>query len=480
MPQKARHGKVSMETIAEQLNGRKILIWGHGREGKSTERYIRGHCSPASVTVFEGKKDGFDEDAYDVIIKSPGIVMPEDDPKVTSQTELFLSMYRNQTIGITGTKGKSTTSALLYTVLKACGRDALLVGNIGQPCLDDTDKIRPDTVVVYEMSCHQLEHCHISPAVGVILNLFEEHLDHYGTLETYFRAKSHIASYMREGDIYYRGFNVPVVATKATVLRVGADSAIRMEQLPEDGLPLPRGPLTKKTALTGSAPARKFDLAIEGTHNQYNAAIVYHIAVRVLGCDPLLATRAIESFQGLPHRLQKVKTDSRNRRWYDDSISTIPEAAIGAAGSIEGEKTILLGGMDRGIDYDSLEEFIRNHPEIRFVFGYASGSRMLRELASGSRIMKENAAGSGSGDGGRKPVFDAEHANNAEPVTGEELSRVPVNCYWADDLGGQIRKAAEITPDGGAVILSPASPSYGYFKNFEERGDRFRELIAGQ
>lgn len=143
--------------IISELNGKRILIWGYGREGKATEHFLQRCVKPASVDIFEGKKEEIDEDDYDFIIKSPGIVMNEENPKYTSETELFLQQFRDQVIGITGTKGKSTTSAMLYTVLKACsGRPVLLLGNIGQPCLDYFEEVTEDTIIVYEMSCHQL------------------------------------------------------------------------------------------------------------------------------------------------------------------------------------------------------------------------------------------------------------------------------------------------------------------------------------
>ena len=418
-----------MGAIAQRLNGRRILIWGYGREGKSTERYIREHCAPASVDVFEGKKDGFDEE------KSPGIVMPEDDPKVTSQTELFLSEFRDQVVGITGTKGKSTTSAMLYEVLRACGRDALLVGNIGQPCLDDADIVTPDTVVVYEMSCHQLEHCHVSPAVGVFLNLFEEHLDHYGTLEAYFRAKSHVASYMRSGDIFYRGCNVPEISTRANVLRVHEDSWITAERVEQElsCCDADLGALSASLAF-GDAPARHFRLSIAGLHNQYNAAIVYDIAVRVFACDPERAEQAINAFRGLPHRLEYAGTYD-GIAYYDDSISTIPEAAINAVDAVPDTATVLIGGMDRGIDYDILINFIRRRSDLNFILAYASGKRIY-----------------------------------------EQVKDCP-NVYLVEDLEQQVAKAGEITPQGRAVVMSNAAASYGYFKNFEERGDCFKKLI---
>ena len=182
--------------IISELNGNRILIWGYGREGKATEHFLQRCVKPASVDIFEGKKEEIDEDDYDFIIKSPGIVMNEENPKYTSETELFLQQFRDQVIGITGTKGKSTTSAMLYTVLKACSsRPVLLLGNIGQPCLDYFEEVTEDTIIVYEMSCHQLAHTNVSPHIAIFLNLYEEHLDYYGTVEKYFEAKSHIAAY---------------------------------------------------------------------------------------------------------------------------------------------------------------------------------------------------------------------------------------------------------------------------------------------
>ena len=109
-----------MGNIQDKLNGKRILIWGYGREGKSTERFLQKCCKPSSVDIFEGKRNEINEDNYDYIFKSPGIVMHEEHPKYTSQTEIFLEAFRDNVIGITGTKGKSTTSSMLYHVLSNC------------------------------------------------------------------------------------------------------------------------------------------------------------------------------------------------------------------------------------------------------------------------------------------------------------------------------------------------------------------------
>ena len=133
-------------------------------------------------------------DDYDLVFKSPGIVLPRDpltcDCQITSQMEVFFTAYRRQIIGITGTKGKSTVTTLLHHILKENHRDAVLAGNIGIPAFDILEEIHEKTWIICELSCHQLEYIHVSPHVAVLLNIHEEHLDHYGTMKNYIHAKT--------------------------------------------------------------------------------------------------------------------------------------------------------------------------------------------------------------------------------------------------------------------------------------------------
>ena len=141
----------------------------------------------------------------DVVFKSPGIVLerPENEYRcsILSQTEVFFQCFRDQIIGITGTKGKSTVTTLLYHLLKQAGMDALLVGNIGIPALDHMEEVKPDTRIVFELSCHQLEYMTVSPHIGILVNIHEEHLDHYGTMEKYVEAKQRIFRNQKKDDI---------------------------------------------------------------------------------------------------------------------------------------------------------------------------------------------------------------------------------------------------------------------------------------
>ncbi len=396
--------------IIQKLNEKRILIWGYGREGKSTEAFLKEHCPGCAITIFEGKREEFDIERYDYVIKSPGIPCFEEDERLTSQTQLFMEQFWNRTIGITGTKGKSTTAALLYHVLKKCGVDAVLVGNIGLPCLDHYDELmeNPDKLAVFELSCHQLSTMRTSPATAVILNLYEEHLDYYKTADRYFAAKLNIAKYQDAEDDYL------IIGDNVDVLKDRADRVVKFEG------------------------DYHYDLKLHGRHNQFNAEFVRCICMDTnLIKDESVIREAMSDFEGLPHRLE-FAGEYKGIRFYDDSISTIPEAAISAAGAVDKVQTLLIGGMDRGIDYDKLVAFMKERKDLLFICMYASGQRICDE-------------------GG----FDK----------AENVSCVP-------DLKAAVELAFELTDKGRACILSPAAASYDHFKNFEERGDRFKEMIA--
>lgn len=391
--------------ITDRLKDKNILIWGYGREGKSTERFINTFCSVKSLSVFEGTADGIQESEYDYIIKSPGIKVDAYREKYTSQTELFLEEFAPQAIGITGTKGKSTTSSMLYHVLRSCkGENVQLVGNIGLPCLDYYEQYNQDTIIVFEMSCHQLSHLRYSPHVAVLLNLYEDHLDYYGTPENYFSAKKNITLHQSAEDFFFRGADVPAIHTPA-----------------------------RQRIISHEAPP-SFDMKLTGEHNQFNARFVHAICTELYDCPDSEVRRAIAGFDGLPHRMQLV-ANVNDVDYYDDSISTIPQATIEAIKSIPNVRTVLIGGMDRHINYDSLIEFISCHPEYTYILSYESGRRIY-----------------------------------------EAVSHLPC-CRYQSTLPEAVALAKAITPRGEACLFSPAAASYGYFKNFEERGDVFTQLV---
>ncbi len=411
--------------IVQYLNGKRILIWGYGREGKSTESFLETYCAPASVEIYEGDKAGIDEAKYDLIIKSPGIPMLEYHPKYTSQTELFLGQFKNRVIGVTGTKGKSTTATMLHHVLDTCsGHKTLLLGNIGKPCLDYYGEMEGDTLAVFELSCHQLFHTKVSPHVAVLLNIFEEHLDYYKTMENYVASKHAIAKYQEPADFLYCGAGVDLTGIAAA----GKRTVI--------------APVTEK----------KYALRILGEQNQYNAEFVYRIATEVYGCDGEAVKAALGEVGNLPHRLEFIG-EKNGVRYYDDSIATIPEAVICAVAAIENVQTVIIGGMDRGIDYSVLETFVKENPQYTYIFMYATGKRIYGALTSAESDLV-------AADGTSKPMYGKDK-----------------NCFLVETLEEAVALAKKVTVPGKACVMSPAAPSYGVFKNFEERGEKFKEYV---
>lgn len=437
------------EALAAEFAGKSLAIMGFGREGQSTYRYYRSlyPCAPLIIADKNGASvpDG-DENVTvvsgagyaracadaDMIMISPGIPrfdLPQEIlPKLTGQTELFLKHYGNVTLGVTGTKGKSTCSSLLAAVIPG----SLLVGNIGRPVFDCLPLIKPDTSVVYELSCHQLEDCRYSPADAVITNLFEEHLDHYGTFERYFAAKKNIFKGVCRGQ---RG---PLVYDLG-------DSRLSPDELPENRLTYsvtdPAADIfadfEKGLLVTpeGSVAVDREKLLIKGAHNFGYAAVAYFFAKR-RGVSDGAFLSALYGFAGLPHRMEPV-AKINGVTYYDDSISTIPQAAVAGLSSLPDVGSVIIGGMERQVDLSPLADFLSLHPLDAVILIPVTGGRL----------------------------FDM-------------LSRRGVkNLYPADSLETAVELAARLTPPGKNCLFSPAAASYHLYKNFEERGDRFKELV---
>ena len=212
--------------IKEYTKGKTVCILGFGREGRSTYKILEKYGAQASLAIadlnpVDAAANGIPEsvelicgkdyqkclDRFDMVFKSPGIVLEKAFSElkcyITCETQVFFEVFREQIIGITGTKGKSTVTSLIYHVLKESGVDCRIAGNIGIPVFDIAEGMNEDTVVVCELSCHQLEYMTVSPRCAVFLNLYEEHLDHYGTMENYYNAKKNIYLHQDVCDVLW-------------------------------------------------------------------------------------------------------------------------------------------------------------------------------------------------------------------------------------------------------------------------------------
>lgn len=438
------------EYIKNYIDGKSVCILGFGREGKSTYKILEQYCStkslaiadlnpvdrsanelPESVELVIGKDYQKCLDRFDIVFKSPGIVLEKSPSElkceITSETQIFFSVFRSQIIGITGTKGKSTVTSLIYHILKESGRDCRIAGNIGIPVFDIAESMTDDTIVVCELSCHQLEYMTVSPEKAVFLNLYEEHLDHYGSMENYYSAKKNI--YLHQKDFDNLLINSEITPEKYSSWYVYTIS----DKDPEADIFVSNG-IIHHSGEEYRIPTDNIKLL--GIHNHYNIAVAYYITTFYIEEDEF--TKALCTFNPLSHRLEYVDTVN-GIRYYDDSISTACATAIEAMKSVPDAGTILIGGMDRGIDYTPLIDFL-NEFSINVICMEDSGKR----------------------------VYDT-----IQNMSFNEKNRI----FYVQHLEEAVKLASEITPVGKSCVLSPAAASYGIFRNFEERGDVFKKLV---
>ena len=442
-----------MNNFAEHINaltwGKSVCILGFGREGRSTYAMLTKYCSPSCIAIADLNSidresagiadsvelicgEAYQEclDRFDIVFKSPGIVLDTSPAdlrcQVTSETQVFFEVFREQIIGITGTKGKSTVTSMIYHILKESGKDAYIAGNIGIPVFDIAEKLSDESIVVCELSCHQLEYMTVSPATAIFLNLYEEHLDHYGTMEKYYDAKKNIYLHQQKHDTLLINSEIAPETSEAYVYTISNTD-------PSADIYVSDGKITR--------PGEEYEIPTDnirllGEHNHYNIAVAHFITTFYV--DEKQFTSALCTFDPLAHRLEYFGTYA-GIRWYDDSISTACATAIEAVKSVPEAATVLIGGMDRGIDYTPLVEFLAQS-DINIICMEASGKR----------------------------VFDMLLSANLKDKT---------RIHYVSHLPEAVELAAKITPEGRSCVLSPAAASYGIFKNFEERGDVFKQLV---
>lgn len=423
------------------FENKRVVILGFGREGKVWLDILRrlDCCREIAVadmnplelednrlTPISGDHYLEECSEYDLILQSPGVIVKnrlnaDAKAKIFTQTEALLSQKPCKIIGVTGTKGKSTTSSLIYHFLKANGIRSMLIGNIGVPPLQRLEDMTPETVAVCEMSCHQLEFVRHSPDIAVLLNIFPEHLDHYVSFDAYANAKRNIARFQEaENHAFANAELMPVEgAGHVYSCAFGKEADVWT-----DG---------SSIYLFGKRiPPERINTRLCGKHNLYNIAAALAAAVKA-GCDPQKCLDALPGFNGLEHRLERVATIN-GVEYINDSISTVPEAAIAAVNAFDGADCLILGGMDRGISYKVLGEFLNT--------GVVENVILLPD--SGKRI-------------------------------GKLITNRSVNVIHVGNMEKAVAVASKLA--NKRVILSPASASYGFYRNFEERGRHFKKLV---
>lgn len=426
--------------LIDYFGERSVLLLGFGREGRSTYAFIRKYYPQKPLGIADKNAVDIEDDhvrlftgegyldameQYDLVMQSPGVSLRDvnipDGVEVSGQIDLFLRFVDCETIGVTGTKGKSTTSTLIYEILRAAEKSACLIGNIGTPVFESLTDIQGKTAVI-EMSSHQLEFAKASPHIAVFTNIYEEHLDHYKGFKGYVDAKLNVLRHQHKNDYFVYnadqslGDFIDFKNLAATGIAVSAD----------DG--------EKDTFLHSLT---KLNIRLPGRHNHHDIYFAAAVA-KILGIKKDALARGIQNFSGIEHRMEPMGV-FHGIRFYNDCIATVPESVIFAVQALKDVDSLIIGGMDRGIDYTRFVAELRESGIDHLICMPETGHDIGAKLAAlGSKI----------------------------------------NIVLVDDMEQAVQNAFALTAVGKSCLLSPAAPSYNRYKSFEEKGRQFKKLVS--
>ncbi|MBI4080271.1 MAG: UDP-N-acetylmuramoyl-L-alanine--D-glutamate ligase [Candidatus Levybacteria bacterium] len=450
------------------FNNKKIGILGLGIEGLASAQFLLKHG--AQVTILDAKKEEEIEPellrkakelgvklvlgdsylasltTYAMLVRSPGIKFLQSEiqdaikkgVEVTSQTKLFFDLCPAKIIGVTGTKGKGTTAALIYEMLKQAGFAVYLGGNIGIPPFDFLDKLTKDSVVVLELSSFQLQDLTRSPHIAVLLMVTSDHLEYHADIAEYVAAKRNLLRFQNASDFAvinrdYLASHESDIYTDASVFQVSRER-------PSTG----KGCFVKDDAVWIRMEGSEWkiiatkDIALLGKHNLENVCAAA-MAATLSGATKSDIASVLRTFSGLEHRLQLVR-EVNNVRYFDDSFSTTPETAIAAIAAFTDPEVVILGGASKKSDFSELGKVIAGSKNIRGIIGIGAEWPKIK-----SKIKSQ-----------KSKVFIVEGAKDMKTV---------------------VQAAAKIAKPGDVVLLSPACASFDMFKNYKERGQLFNEEV---
>lgn len=409
----------------------KIAILGFGREGRSILRFLRKNPKyrRAEIQIRDIKLDKNylkNLERFDLIFRSPGVpyTLPELNSakkkgvQISSATKLFFQEARRRRvkiIGITGSKGKTTTATLLYKMLKAGGKRVFLAGNIGTSPLDILNKLQRNDWVVLELSSFQLQDIDISPNIAVVLEIFPEHQDAHRNVKEYYSAKANIARYQKKNDWIFFFQHHPIsrkIAAKSRGKKIGVE---------EKNFKLFRPP----------------DIKTPGNHTFQNAAMAATVAAK-LGVKPKTIKRVAKTFPGVEHRLEFVRK-IKGVSFYNDSASTNPHTAAAAIRSFPNQNKILLaGGYDKNLNYQPLAKALKNS-FTRVVVLFGQNKNKIQKAIRRSGV----------------PVKLVPNLKTAVSIAYQSAQKMPL----------------------AVVLLSPGAASFDQFQNYAERGKKFKQLV---
>ncbi len=442
------------------LRNRRIALLGLGVENHALARFFQAHHIPFSVcdsrdlsTPLEGVSewrlgDDYLEDLtdFDLLFRTPGI--PALDPniitacqhgvEVSSQTRIFLQLCPAPVLGITGTKGKGTTTVLTQTLLATDTSTRIFSGgNIGRPPIEFIDQLQPDDRVVLELSSFQLQDLDQSPELALILSITQDHLDYHADRAEYIAAKKTIVTHQTSDNILIVNQDCPIAQSfaaesPATIWTFSATTPVAQ------GAWIAAGQLwARRLGEQATAICPLTDIPLRGRHNWINAAAAVAASL-AFGAEEAPFAAVIRSSKGLPHRLEHI-AERDGIVYYNDSLATTVDAAIAAIESFDQPLLLIAGGASKNAEFSALSTAIaRNNVRAALLIGQEAPriAAALQQVGSG------------------------------------EIAHI------CQDLSSALATARRLAKIGDVVLLSPACASFGEFTSYEERGDRFRHLVT--
>lgn len=401
-----------------------VGIIGYGMEGKSVEKFLKSKGAKVEILDQKISSDYLSNlERFDILVRSAGVYPFKPEivkavkmgVRLTSPTHIFFDEFAGFVIGVTGTKGKGTTSTLIYEILKSAGQDVYLAGNIGLASLDILPKLKQSSVVVLEMSSFQLIDLPVSPNISVVLNITKDHLDWHKDLKEYTNSKINIVKHQSASDwavinSEYKSSLSFAKHTKANIIY-----------------------FNKKDL----DPIYRQNLIIKGQHNLENIAAAVAVA-KIMQVKKDIIIKTVSKFKGLEHRLEFVR-NFNGTSYYNDSFATGPDATIAAIKSFDQTKTLILGGSDKGLNYDQMIKAVNLDPNIKNIILIGQVGKMLKSKLNSKKIN----------------VLDMGRSSMKEIV----------------------EKASTLTSKGSVVLLSPAAASFDMFKDYKDRGSQFKTAV---
>src|SRR5580700_8273814 len=453
--------------VLMDLNNKRVLVVGLGKSGVASALFMKAHGARVTVsdtksgdelrneipvlldhgiTVETGGHGDRTFHGQDLIVVSPGV--PVDAPPlvqaralgetVIGEIELAANFLPGPIIAITGSNGKTTTTALTGEIMTAAGLPALVGGNIGTPAISLAERATPETVIVLEVSSFQLETIQtFRPRVAVVLNVTPDHLDRHRTVEVYVAAKTRIFENQQTSDFAVLNADDPTCVAMAAQTRAQVFWFSRQKEV-QQGAWVRDGNIVFRDAAAEKEIMQVAEIPLKGAHNLENV-LAATCAGMLMGCTPEKVRQAVRDFKAVEHRLEFVAT-IRGVDYYNDSKATNVDATIKALESFPGNIHLILGGKDKGSDYSVLNELLRQRVKRVYTIGAAAG-KIESQIVS--------------------------------PKSGN------VEVVHAETLENALRKANAVAEPGDVVLLAPACASFDQFKNYEQRGQAFKEIVRG-